>query len=515
VNGFPSDSERAYSIAYHAGVYGLTAEDCARLVVDLYSRPGKKALHRAKLEKTLRAWAKGREAAAQHAHDDAEPSRCPTPEPREATAATPELTSTPELTVPEAGMIGVARDFADLYGQYLESPRSFFYFNLLAYFGAIVARQITLDSVLAPEPRLYTVKVGPSSDSRKSTLLRITEQFFRSLGEEWAPDSLMSLESAEGLAKELNEHPQLVLHFDELKSFVDKAKAESSVLFPMVSTLFERGDYDNRTREGNLAVRNVSLSLVAACTADTYATMFDARFFNIGFLNRLWIVADRTTKQIPVPKPVPVPSVERLQQRTVDLLPILKRAWQANLYRPVPLRLTADAEAMCAEWYHAREGSIVEKRLDSYGHRLMVLLAATAGASKIDATVMTAVLALLRYQLNARRECDPVNAENQIAGLEERIRRTFRRGPVSRRDLQRRCHYERVGLWMWKTALDNLTRAREVWHDKKRDLYGLSVEAGCQQVAPIAVPSTKGDLTSRKQRLSPYLRGGGGYTLRG
>lgn len=66
INGFPSDSERANSIAWHAGRLGLSKEDAARLIADLYARPGKKQLHIAKLRLTLRAWAKGREEATAH-----------------------------------------------------------------------------------------------------------------------------------------------------------------------------------------------------------------------------------------------------------------------------------------------------------------------------------------------------------------------------------------------------------------------------------------------------------------
>lgn len=70
---FPSDSERAYSIAYHAGAFGLSVEDAAWLLSEFYRRPGKKSLHRSKLEKTLRAWAKGHEEAAREEQGHAPP----------------------------------------------------------------------------------------------------------------------------------------------------------------------------------------------------------------------------------------------------------------------------------------------------------------------------------------------------------------------------------------------------------------------------------------------------------
>jgi hypothetical protein len=212
---------------------------------------------------------------------DRPPMTSPPPAPRPS----PPVASL--LQAPSEGMIGVGRAFATLYAQYLESPMAFFYFVFLTYFGALIAKKVTLETELRPEPRLYTVVIGESADTRKSTALRTVDTFFHSLGPPWEPSVLFGVGSAEGLAAEVKERPELILHYDEFKSFVDKAKNEHSVALPMVTTLFERGEYDNRTKSERVSVRGASLSLVAACTADAYATMFDQRFFAIGLLNRL------------------------------------------------------------------------------------------------------------------------------------------------------------------------------------------------------------------------------------
>ena len=72
-DGFPSDSERAYSLAYHAGRCGLSVEDAAWLLSEFYRRPGKKKLRHAKLSLTLRAWQKGREEAEREEQGQAVP----------------------------------------------------------------------------------------------------------------------------------------------------------------------------------------------------------------------------------------------------------------------------------------------------------------------------------------------------------------------------------------------------------------------------------------------------------
>ncbi len=377
------------------------------------------------------------------------------------------------LAVPESGMIGVGRDFADLYAAYLESPRAFFFFTFLTYFGSLIARKITLDSELRPPPRLYTVLIGESADTRKSTALRKVDEFFRSLTPEWEPHVLFGVGSAEGIAAELKDRPDLLLHFDELKAFVDKAKNEHSVALPMVSTLFERGDCDNRTKVERLSVRDATLSLVAACTADTYATMFDQKFLAIGFPNRLWLVSDRSITRIPVPRMIPEARLAALRVRTQTLLDGIEAAYRANNSRAVAYRLTSDALDLFKAWYASREGSIFERRLDTFAHRLMLLLAATSGRTVIDAPIVTGVVALLRYQLDVRRETDPVDAENTVAAMEERVRRALARGSLRGRDLKRKVHYNRVGLWAWNTAIENLKRAQEIAHDSKLDVLWL------------------------------------------
>ncbi len=60
---YHSDSERAFAIANHAGFHGLTKEKTAAVLKAFYAEPGRKNLHKAKLEHTLGAWEEGRQEA--------------------------------------------------------------------------------------------------------------------------------------------------------------------------------------------------------------------------------------------------------------------------------------------------------------------------------------------------------------------------------------------------------------------------------------------------------------------
>jgi len=63
---------------------------------------------------------------------------------------------------------------------------------------------------------------------------------------------------------------------------------------------------------------------------------------------------------------------------------------------------------------------------------------------------------LLTYQLAARKFADPIDADNAIARLEERIRRLLRNGLMLKRDLEKQAHKDRVGSSLWNMAIKNL-----------------------------------------------------------
>ena len=45
------------------------------------------------------------------------------------------------------------------------------------------------------------------------------------------------------------------------------------------------------------------------------------------------------------------------------------------------------------------------------------------------------------WQLAMRKLYDPIDADNEVAKMEERIRRNLRTRAMSIRDLKRSCHY--------------------------------------------------------------------------
>ncbi len=384
------------------------------------------------------------------------------------------------VAFPQSAFLGIAGDFAQLYSQYLESPPQFLFMTFLTYLGAILADKITIASELRPQPRLYTVLLGESANSRKSSALDIVDSFFR---EVFAVNVHYGLGSAEGLAAEIESEDgsprSLILHCDELKLLVDKASQDGSIALPMLTTLFERNVFDNTTKGRKIRVRNGYLSLVSACTTETYQRMWHPSFRDIGFINRLFLVHGDAKRRHFSPKPVPESERRRLQEELVGLVGAIT-ATAAARKRPIEMVFDPEAEAVLQDWYMKLSSSVHERRLEVYGLRLCILLEVSQGETRrITRETALAVRDILEYELAVRRLYDPIDADNAIARVEESIRRVLATyGPMRERDLKRRVNYQRVGIWAYNTALENLLKSGEVRFNSSKKLLGL---VGCHQ----------------------------------
>ena len=378
----------------------------------------------------------------------------------------------PEVSAsfPRETIGGLAGQFANLYSTYLESPWSFFAFGFLTCLGNLISDRVTLASEIAPQPRLFTVNLGESADDRKSESIKKTVRFFEDTLARGSFRVCHGIGSAEGLARVLSENPEnakkLILVYDELKAFVSKATIEGATLLPAVNSFFEGNRFQSATKTHSIDLDNVYLSVLAASTLDTFSRMWTPAFLDIGFLNRLWLVRDRGERKFSIPREIPLSEVKILQKKLGSLLGNLPT-------ESVRLQISEEARAVFDEWYFSLNPGPFSKRLDAYGLRLMIILAINEREMSITEDVARAVVTLLRWQLETRRECDPVDAENNIAKMEEMIRRALARSPLDLRELQRKVNYHRYGIFAWRSAIDNLCKSREVYFDHKSKIYSL------------------------------------------
>lgn len=374
----------------------------------------------------------------------------------------------------DQGLIrGCAEAFADLYGSRLESPWQFFAFAFLTMLGEVIADRVRIKSELRTQPRLYTVIIGDSAWARKSEAIQQTVDFFREMDLLADAKVCYGVGSAEGLGEQLKEAKKTILVFDELQTFVSKARIESSVLLQVVNGLFEKNSYNARTKDKQVSVEGASLSILAASTAETYKDMFTSHFIKIGFINRLWVVAGEPDKCFPIPEQIPWEKKDKLAKRVKSNLDMYPAGYQLNL--------TGEAEGKYRQWYEAvraeSKAADTAKRLDTYAMRLMMLACINEGMTEITGELVGRVIDIVNWEKRVRAVYDPIDAESAVAKVEGLIRKALMRGEMKERSLQQSIHYQRHGIWAYNQAKVNLVGAGEIGEDQERRVMFL-LDAG-------------------------------------
>lgn len=350
---------------------------------------------------------------------------------------------------------GHAENYVHEYSSRMESPPEFFYMSYLTFLGVAVADRLSIETELNTEPRLYTLLLGESADDRKTTAIVKTKQLLRDM-----VHCCEGVGSAEGLQKQMEKHPNLLLFYDEFRHFISKAQIQGSVLLDCVGSLFESTTYEGHTRDNDMVISDGHLAMLAASTIETYMHTWDSNFTDIGMNNRLFIVPGSSTKLVPLPERVPVDVKRRIMANFSATV-----AFVGNM---LCLPFTDDARALFSRWYTGLVRGKHTKRLDTIALRLMALIAINDMQAVIDTTVVQKALMLSDWQLKMRETYDPIDADNQGARNEEIIRRQLKKHQhMTLRDLKIYCHASRMGLDCFKRALNNMVMSGEVAHKNK------------------------------------------------
>ena len=124
----------------------------------------------------------------------------------------------------------------------------------------------------------------------------------------------------------------------------------------------------------------------------------------------------------------------------------------------------------------ALERSVHARRLDTYSLRLAMLLALNNRKREIDLEAAQHATLLCDWQLAVRKIYDPIDADNAMAAMEQRIKRALLKfGPMRERDLKRKVSAGRSGLWIFDKAAGNLRSAGDVEYNSKRREWRLLI----------------------------------------
>jgi hypothetical protein len=264
----------------------------------------------------------------------------------------------------------------------------------------------------------------------------------------------------------MEESKKALLYYDELKMFVSKCNIKQSTLLTATNTLFESNCYENRTSKNSIVIENAYVSMLAASTIDTFAGMFNDKFMHIGFINRLFLVPGDTDKCFPFPKEIPQGDIKELHNQLQERLALIQNMNSISI--------TPNAEKLWAEYYVKLKemNSPFTKRLDTYGLRLMPLIAINDSEAQVDEVTVQKVIDLIRWQHNIREIHDPKDIKGTVAKMEERIRRALSIKPKWRKtDLQRRVNYSQYGIWVFDQAVKNLEKNDECIFNAKSKSY--------------------------------------------
>lgn len=366
-------------------------------------------------------------------------------------------------TFPRSAMIGSLGELAVELGRDSEVPEEFLFADALAVAGAIMSGRFALDLGLESDTRLFLVTVGESADTKKTTAQTKVLKVFKRLGlPEW--NTCYGVGSAEGLAKSLAHNGRVVLAIDELKQLLQKTQIRGSVLLPMITSLYERTDYENQTKDSAISLEDARLVLMANSTLDTFESLWDHEALAIGLVNRLFLVTNAGKARVAWPRSPAKGILDSIEARIY-----------AQLSNPpsVPYRITAEAEAVWGQWYEALPKDEFAKRLDGLGFRLMPILTATTDKPIVDVEIVQAVTAILDYELEVRKVLHPIDADTAIAKLEQKIVRQVESGMnlYTRRELARAVHADRSGYWRFRVALDNMVAEKMVWLNPETQRY--------------------------------------------
>jgi len=358
-------------------------------------------------------------------------------------------------------MSGVAKEYAELYTAHTECPAESFYISYLTCLGATLSRTLTIDSLIATQPRLYVLILGRSSDDRKSTAIKHTVSMFKGLVE-----VCKGVGSAEGLVRKLNDVKRLILFFDEFKQFVSKCSIQSSTLLECVNSLFEDNDYSSLIKDRDNGVDEAWLTFISASTIQTYERAWSSSFTDIGFNNRLFIVPATGKKKYNWPPPIPPEKQRYIIRLTNEIIRFVGDGMKIGI--------TDEADKVHYKWYMIPDRGIHHTRLEGYSLRFMQLLAVNEQKDIIDVDIVEKAITLMDWQLNVRQLYSPIDADNEMAKMEGNILKQLdKRGMMSNRELYQYTHADRKGTWIFNTAKNNLEKNKDIEYDKINKTWNL------------------------------------------
>lgn len=357
------------------------------------------------------------------------------------------------IEFPAWTMSGVALDYASLFDRHMESPIVYFYMSFLTCLGSYFGDKVKLETEIDVQPRMYTTLLGATANPRKSTAIWSAIKEIKSVFNDL--QDCHGVNSAEGLQRVFTSKGRnLLLVLDEFKHFIGKASIKGSVLLEAVTSLFSKNRSEGHKGEKSIVIDDGYLSILSACTLATYERIWSPQFIDIGFPNRLFIVPASATKCIPLPRPVPDSAKDIIREKLFKI--------KARIGTGIVIPMSFNSRSVYDDWYGNMRKSIHNERIDEYAMRLMLLYAISEMRYEITDDIAQKVITICDWQRKMRILFDPIDADNHVATMEEKIRRRLSIRPHTDRELKQGTAAYRAGLRTYNWALKNLKNDFEI-----------------------------------------------------
>lgn len=225
---------------------------------------------------------------------------------------------------------------------------------------------------------LWTILVGPSARSRKSTSLQIQYD----LAHATHPDGFLDRPgSPEALLSDLGSSADRCLYLPELGDYFAQARrGRLATVNELLVKLFDGKTERVSYKRGEIVIKNPRISLLGGVTPAFLVAHTTPHDWRGGFFSRALIFATKPERELRLP--TPDASLAEKLQLCFDTYARIFRA--RGVRTPAPVALTAEAEAIWLTWHDE-----IAARLSAWTHH--EALAAILGR----ASLQTAKLALL------------------------------------------------------------------------------------------------------------------------
>jgi hypothetical protein len=247
------------------------------------------------------------------------------------------------------------------------------------------------------------------------------------------------LSTGEGLAWPLRENAQddtggrdpgdkrLCVMDEELASGLSCTKREGNTLSMAIRTFWDGGEYSPLTKTNPMQVRGAHICLLSHITK----TELDLSLSNVnmanGFGNRfLWICA-RRSKNVPLPRPMPLAEVADMQRRLWTLVAQAQQTGEVYLTHEAMQEWNAVYRELSAET-PGLTGAVVN-RAEAQTMRLALVYALLDGKRAIDTSHIKSALALWRY---ANASAAALFCDRGADSTEQKILSILKAGPCTR-----------------------------------------------------------------------------------